>query len=100
MQKYLQIGTSERLVGRFAFQELCRDTWGLDNEQTMSDADGSPGDEAARWSSQSPPGFERQPASWPLLLSAVVDRQGSLAGVYTISRWSPELGESTDWKCQ
>ena len=33
----------------------------------MSDADGGRrSDEGAIWSSQSPPGFERQPASWPL----------------------------------
>jgi hypothetical protein len=65
MQKGLQIGTSGRLDGGFAFQELCADTRGLDNERTMSDADGGrTSDEAAIWSSQSAPGFERQPASW------------------------------------
>jgi hypothetical protein len=35
----------------------------------MGDADGGRiSDEAAIWSSQSFPGFERQPASWPLPL--------------------------------
>jgi hypothetical protein len=50
VEKPLQIGASGRLDGRFAFQELCAVPWGLDNEQTMSDADGGrTGDEAAIW---------------------------------------------------
>jgi hypothetical protein len=48
---------------------LCADAGDLDNERTMSDADrGRTSDEAAIWSSRSPLGFERQPASWPLPL--------------------------------
>src|SRR5215207_11100559 len=38
--KRLQIGVSGRLDRTLAFQELCADTGGLDNERTMSDADG------------------------------------------------------------
>ncbi len=69
IQKCLQIGVSERLDRAHAFQELCADTGGLDNERTMSDADGDrTSNEAAIWSSQSPPCFEPQPASWPLPL--------------------------------
>ena len=40
MQKCLQIGVSGRLDRTLAFQELCADTAGLDNERTMADADG------------------------------------------------------------
>jgi hypothetical protein len=40
MQKCLQIGLSRRLDRTLAFQELCADTGDLDNERTMSDADG------------------------------------------------------------
>jgi hypothetical protein len=69
MQKCLQIGVSGRLDRTLAFQELGADTGGLDNQRTMSDADGEwTSDEVAIWSSQSPPGFEPQPASWPLPL--------------------------------
>jgi hypothetical protein len=39
MQKRLQIGVSGRVDRTLAFQELCADTGGLDNERTMSDAD-------------------------------------------------------------
>ena len=68
-QKCLQISMSGRLNRTLAFQELCADTGGLDNERTMSDADGGrTSNEAASWSSQRPLGFERQPASWPLPL--------------------------------
>jgi hypothetical protein len=69
VQKCLQIGVSGRVDRAFAVQELCADAGGLDNERTMSDTDGGrTSDEVAAWSSQSPPGFERQPASWPLPL--------------------------------
>jgi hypothetical protein len=49
---------ANRRVGRvdrtLAFQELCADTAGLDNELTMSGADGGRNsDEAAVWSLQS-----------------------------------------------
>ena len=58
IQKCLQIGISGRVDRALAFQELCADTGGLDNERTMSDADGGrPSDQAASWSSQSPSGF-------------------------------------------
>ena len=40
MQKCLQIGVSGRVDRTLAFQELGADTGGLDNERTMSDADG------------------------------------------------------------
>jgi hypothetical protein len=36
-EKRLQIATCGRLDTRFAFQELCGDTGGLDKEQAMSD---------------------------------------------------------------
>jgi hypothetical protein len=39
-QKRLQIGVPGRLDRTLAFQELCADTGGLDNERIMSDADG------------------------------------------------------------
>src|SRR5215207_6230883 len=52
-KKRLQFGVSGRLDRTLAFQELVADTGGLDNERTMSDADGGrTGDEAAIWSSQ------------------------------------------------
>ena len=60
MQKRLQIVAPGRLDRRVVFQELCADTWGLDNERAMSDTDGGrTGDEAAIWCSESPPGSER-----------------------------------------
>ena len=37
MQKCLLIGVSGRVNRTLAFQELCADTGGLDNERTMSD---------------------------------------------------------------
>jgi hypothetical protein len=40
MQKCLQIDVSRARGSALAFQELCGDTGGLDNEVTMSDADG------------------------------------------------------------
>ena len=43
MQKRLQISLSGRLDRTRAFQELCGDTGGLDNERTMGDADRSSG---------------------------------------------------------
>jgi hypothetical protein len=39
-QECLQIGASGRVDRTLAFQELCADTGGLDNERTMSDAEG------------------------------------------------------------
>ena len=50
------------------FQELCGDTGGLDNERTISDADGGRTSDERPFGPQSLPGFERQPASWPLPL--------------------------------
>ena len=38
----LQIGGSGRVDRTLAFQELCADIGDLDNERTMSDADGGP----------------------------------------------------------
>jgi hypothetical protein len=40
IQKCLQISVSGRVDRALAFQGLCGDTGGLDNEWTMSDADG------------------------------------------------------------
>jgi hypothetical protein len=53
MQKCLQIAVSGRVDRTLAFQELCGDPGGLDNERTMGDGDGGrTSDEAAIWSAQ------------------------------------------------
>jgi hypothetical protein len=71
MQKRVQIGASGRLDGMFAFRELCADTWGLDNEWTMRDADD--GRTTRRpFGPRRAPGFER--------LSRVPGHSGTTGG--------------------
>src|SRR5215207_2389236 len=59
----------------------------------MSDSDGDgTSDEAAIWSSQRPPGFERQPASWPLpLRRALAERSRPIDG----GRFAPLVHSSS-----
>jgi hypothetical protein len=68
VQKRLQIGVSGGLDRTLAFQELGADTGGLDNERTMSGAAGGRTTDRRPLVLAEPPGFERQPASWPLPL--------------------------------